>query len=108
MDSVLRNRRPGCSFWMRNCLRVTALVLLARCGGSPSSPSTPGTTTTITLTASGLSPTDVKISAGSQVLFVNNDIRNHAMSSDPITIHTDCPAINEVGTLTPGQRRSTG
>jgi plastocyanin len=108
MHSVPRTARPGSAFWIRNCLRVTALVLLAGCGGSPSSPSTPGTTTTITLTASGLSPADVRISAGSQVLFVNNDIRNHAMSSDPITIHTDCPAINEVGTLTPGQRRSTG
>jgi hypothetical protein len=42
------------------------------------------------------------------VLFVNNDVRPQAMSSDPITVHTDCPAINDVGTLAPGQSRSTG
>jgi plastocyanin len=100
-----RRRR---SFLIRNCLRAAALLVVARCGGSPSSPSTAGPAATITLTSTGISPAEVRIAAGSQVTFVNNDIRNHAMSSDPITIHTDCPAINEVGTLTPGQRRSTG
>ena len=46
--------------------------------------------------------------AGGTVTFLNNDSRPHAVSSDPITIHTDCPAINDVGTLNPGQSRSTG
>lgn len=52
-------------------------------------------------------PTEVRIAAGSCVLFVNNDARPHAMSSDPVQTHTDCPAINDVGTLVPGQRRMT-
>jgi hypothetical protein len=37
----------------------------------------------------------------------NSDARPHAMSSDPVQVHTDCPPINDVGTLAPGQSRST-
>lgn len=86
---------------------VACCLLIARCGGSPSEPS-PNASATITITVTGISPTEVRIPVGGQVLFVNNDARPHAMSSDPITVHTDCPAINDVGTLAPGQSRSTG
>jgi hypothetical protein len=48
------------------------------------------------------------VSTFSRVMFINNDVRPHAMYSDPITAHTDCPAINEVGTLEPGESRTTG
>jgi hypothetical protein len=41
------------------------------------------------------------------LLFVNDDSRPHAISSDPVNVHTDCPPINAVGTLAPGQRRTT-
>jgi hypothetical protein len=82
-------------------------VLLGRCGGTPSAPSS-GTTPTISITPTGLVPPEVRIPVGGRVEFVNNDVRQHAMSSDPITVHTDCPAINDVGTLAPGQSRSTG
>jgi plastocyanin len=80
---------------------------LAGCGGS--SPTTPSMSdATITITASGVSPAEVHIPVGGHVTFVNNDVRLHAMSSDPVQLHTDCPAINEVGVLNPGQSRSTG
>ena len=81
-------------------------ALFAACGGNPSGPS--NADATVTLTASGLQPTEVRIPAGGTVMFINNDVRPHAMSSDPITVHTDCPAINDVGTLAPGQSRGTG
>ena len=82
-------------------------LLLTRCGGSsPSGPS--DAAATITLTATGPSPTEVRVPAFSKVRFVNNDVRPHAMSSDPVTTHTDCPAINDVGDLAPGQSRTTG
>ena len=97
--------RRGRRFWRRSSF-VACCVLLARCGGSPSAPS--DAAATITLTATGLVPTEVRIPVGGRVLFVNNDARPHAMSSDPLTVHTDCPAINDVGTLAPGQSRSTG
>jgi hypothetical protein len=44
---------------------------------------------------------------GAAVTFRNDDVRPHAVSSDPIQTHTDCPAINDVGTLAPGQSRTT-
>jgi hypothetical protein len=42
------------------------------------------------------------------VTFINNDTRDHDVSSNPHPEHTDCPAINDVGVLVPGQRRQTG
>lgn len=88
------------------CL-IACGLLLTRCGGSPAGPSD-GAAATITLTPTGPTPTEVRIPASGKVMFINNDVRPHAMSSDPITTHTDCPAINDVGTLAPGQSRSTG
>jgi len=86
---------------------VAAGVSLAgACGGSPSAPS--GGDATITITATGPNPAEVRIAAGGRVTFTNSDVRVHAVSSDPIQVHTDCPAINDVGTLNPGQSRSTG
>jgi len=42
------------------------------------------------------------------VTFINNDSRVHDMSSNPHPEHTDCPAVNDVGFLQPGQMRQTG
>ncbi len=81
-------------------------ALLAGCGGSPTTPS--ANDATITITASGVSPVEVRIPVGGRVTFINSDVRIHAMSSDPIQLHNQCPPINDVGTLNPGQSRSTG
>jgi plastocyanin len=84
------------------------------CGGSstsssPTAPSTtPVATNTITITASGVTPKDIVVSAGSQVTFINSDQQNHEMDSDPHPEHTDCPEINQVGFLSPGQSRQSG
>lgn len=91
----------------RACAVVMGCTLLARCGGGPAGPSSTGDPT-IAITASGPVPSELRIPAGGKVLFVNNDVRPHGMSSDPVQVHTDCPAINDVGTLAPGQSRSTG
>jgi plastocyanin len=83
-------------------------------GGTPTSPTPPTNpgapvaTTTITITAAGVSPQRITVSPGSRVTFVNNDTRAHEMGSDPHPEHTDCPAINDVGFLQPGQTRTTG
>jgi hypothetical protein len=82
-------------------------LLLAACGGSPSSPSPDGSTT-ITITSAGVSATQVTVSPGSRVSFINNDTRSHNMTSDPHPEHNDCPEINTVGLLQPGERRETG
>ena len=55
-----------------------------------------------------MSPRSVTVSVGSRVTFVNNDSRAHDMNSDPHPVHTDCPAINQVGFLSAGQSRQTG
>jgi plastocyanin len=107
------------------CLGVAgAALLLGSCGGGGSStgPSPTGggtnpggsgsgagsTTTTITITNNAISPRTVTIAQGTQVMMVNNDSRSHLMASDPHPEHTDCPEINQVGFLNPGQSRLTG
>jgi plastocyanin len=94
---------------VRRTVTVVGLLAVTACGGSaPSSPSTGTTGTTVTITTTGVNPTQLTVSQGSRVLFVNNDTRPHNMASDPHPEHTDCPEINEVGLLQPGQRRETG
>jgi len=97
-----------------SCVRVLACATIAAlgfaCGSSsttPSSPSTPVSTNTITITSSGVSPKSVQIAVGSRVLFVNNDTRSHNMASDPHPEHTDCPQMDTVGFLSPGQAHET-
>lgn len=55
-----------------------------------------------------LTPSQITISQGSRVLFVNNDSRSHQMFSDPHPEHTDCPELDQVGLLLPGQSRESG
>jgi plastocyanin len=83
-----------------------ALIASGCGGGSATAPS--NTSPMVTFSDSGVTPTEVHIPAGGRVTFLNKDARPHAVSSDPITVHTDCPSINDVGTLNPGQSRSTG
>ena len=66
-------------------------------------------TTTMTINASGvLTPNDITVPVGSRVTIVNNHNRNHEMNSDPHPDHGDCPPINDVGFLAPGQSKTTG
>lgn len=98
----------------RQALVVFAVVAagVAACGGgsdvSPSPPPGGTAVTTITITASGASPKNITVSPGSQVQFVNNDTREHQMYSDPHPEHTDCPPFDQVGSLRPGESRTTG
>ena len=39
---------------------------------------------------------------------INNDSRVHEMDSDPHPEHTQCPEINQIDFLNPGQSRSSG
>lgn len=89
-----------------------ALLLTAACsgggGGTPTTPPPPTVTNTITITAQGASPRNIQVTAGSRVTFVNNDTRAHNMTSDPHPSHTDCPELNSIGLLSPGQSRESG
>ena len=91
-----------------------AVLLGSACGGgsssTPSSPTpAPDNTFRITIGANGaVSPVEVVVPPGTRVLFVNNHNQQHEMNSDPHPEHTDCPPINSVGLLRPGESRETG
>jgi hypothetical protein len=62
----------------------------------------------VTLTATGPEPSTVVINVGGRVTFINNDVRGHDMVSDPELRHDECPPLNRVGFLAPGQSRQSG
>jgi plastocyanin len=88
--------------------------VVAACGGGGTTPSptpTPGdggTNSTVTIANNAVSPKNITVTRGSRVTFVNNDSQSHEMESDPHPVHTDCPEINQVALLSPGQSRQTG
>ena len=100
--------------WIGSAALAAALTVTACGGDDSSSTSTPAPTptptpgTTITITASGVSPQSLAVPPGTRVTFVNNDTRNHEMNSNPHPTHGDCPEIDQVGFLSPGQSRQTG
>lgn len=61
---------------------------------------------TISLTATGANPIDVRIEATQRVRFVNTDTRPHQVQTNPHNFHTDCPP-NNVILLNPGQQVDT-
>ena len=109
---------------MRRAAGAAALFLWA-CGGGPAAPPiptpippppptapspspTPVTTTTITIDASGrVTPADIQVDRGARVTFVNQHSSPHDMTSDPHPTHVNCPEVNAVGNLLPGQSRQT-
>lgn len=116
---------------MRQMMLLGAAVLVlgsAACGGggSPTSASggsgggtsgggtgggTGGSTTTATITIGSngvVSPQEVTIRQGGRVTFVNNNSRSHDMASDPHPSHEDCPPMDQIGFIQPGQSKTSG
>jgi hypothetical protein len=89
---------------------LVSLVMASTCssGTTPTPPPPPAPTITIVITPAGVTPKSVEVPLGARVLFINNDTRDHTMGTDPHPDHTDCPVINQVGLLKPGERRETG
>ena len=95
---------------VRRLIAAAAVAsLAAACGSNDNGmpPSPPPAGSTITITSSGVSPKNLLVSPGTQVTFTNSDSRNHEMTSDPHPEHTDCPAINTVDLVVPGQSKQT-
>lgn len=103
-------------------VRILVAALLAAAvacgggGGSPAGPSGPvvastgsvGTIgATITISNNSVSPSQVTVAVGQSVRFVNNDGRLHDMTSDPHPAHTNCPSINNAGSLGAGQTKDS-
>jgi hypothetical protein len=100
---------------------IVVVILCANCGGGggdgytspPTSPNPPagggGNVAVITIRADGtVDPKELRIGLRDQVRFVNQDTRAHQPQSNPHLMHTDCPAINQVGVVGPGESRTTG
>lgn len=95
----------------REAAVCSILVFVTACGSGggrsttgPSAPSEP----IVNVTARGFEPPGVTVAVGGRVRFQNFDDRPHSIASNPIETHTDCPPINEVGLLSPGQVKTTG
>jgi plastocyanin len=87
--------------------RMTIAVMACIVSGCGDSATGPTKDATVTITATGISPKDVRLKAWNQVIFVNNDVQPHNIVSDPVNEHTQCPAIINVGHLPPGATRQT-
>ena len=113
---------PFCNFIAAVWPIVLVATMMAGCGSgtvAPSSATTmpapsppsgrpqPSNGATISVTSTGFSIRDVHILQGSRLTFVNNDTRPHDIMSDPFHVHTECPEINVVGFLIPGQSRAS-
>jgi len=108
------------SVYFKTGLTIAVAAALSACGGGSSLPT--GSTqvisastgsagpsgATITITAAGVSPSQVSVTVGQSVTFVNNDSRPHEMASDPHPTHGTCPSIEiGIGTLAAGQSKLT-
>jgi hypothetical protein len=91
-------------------------LALAACGSDSSSGTTgptggctPSTNpNTLVIQNNTICPQALTVSRGSQVTILNSDSRDHEMDSDPHPEHTDCPELNQIGFLSPGQSRISG
>jgi plastocyanin len=96
----------------RALLILCAAAAASTCGGgggNPGGPSPPDNPNQMTISSAGvLGPSELVVSPGTRVLFINNHSQRHNITSDPHPDHTDCPEINQVGLLSSGQRRETG
>jgi plastocyanin len=91
------------------------LAAVAACGkSSTSAPSSTMTcsnlpnATTLLILNNAICPQALTVTPGTRVTIINNDTRAHEMASDPHPDHTDCPELNQVGRLEPGQQRDSG
>ena len=93
----------------RMVLGLFAIAVVACGGSSPAGPSGGGgggsvtSGATITLTEAGGG--NAVITAGQAVTFVNSSSRQISVNSDPHPDHTDCPPINSIGVISPGQTK---
>ena len=110
--------------WAVQVTVAAALATFLGCGGGSDSPTGPSgggggggpvvsstgsvgaIGATITITSSGLNPSQVTVSVGQSVRFINNDTRGRDISSDPHPAHTNCPSINR-GVIGVGETRDT-
>ena len=106
-----RNVKTAVSAAAAAALATIFLQIACGGGGSYSGPSDNNSGTvgaTVTITSSGLSNATPRIGLGQKVRFTNSDSRPHEILTTPHGTHTDCPALNSIGSLQPGQSKDSG
>jgi plastocyanin len=105
---------------MMRVLRSVAVAAMVAgaiaCGGSSSSGSTSpsgactpsSSANTLVVQNNTICPSTLTVSRGTQITILNSDSRVHDMNSDPHPEHTECPELNQIGFLNPGQSRQSG
>ncbi|HEX3645502.1 MAG TPA: hypothetical protein VHT95_07830 [Vicinamibacterales bacterium] len=92
------------------------LAMVVGCGGS-SSPASTGPTSgcipstnanTLVIQNNTICPAALTVALGTQITVLNSDSIVHQINSDPHPEHTDCPELNQIGFLNPGQSRQSG
>jgi plastocyanin len=61
----------------------------------------------VTITPLGVTPKELTIEVGGTVAFINDDALPHDIAGGPDPANRDCPEIDVVGFLAPGQQRTT-
>jgi hypothetical protein len=95
-------------------LGCAAYSLISACGWgrsptAPDAPNPPGSPGPgVSITATGLSQHTIEIPVGGRLTITNGDDVAHDMGSDPHPSHDDCPELNRIGLLQPGQSRTSG
>jgi len=102
--------------WAGGAALAAGLAVAAGCGSSssttpagPSAGCTPSTSAnTLVIQNNTICPAALTVARGTQITILNSDSRTHEMDSDPHPEHTDCPELNQIGFLNPGQSRQSG
>jgi hypothetical protein len=61
----------------------------------------------VTVSAQGVAPMEVQVAVGSYITFINADTRPHEIYSGVDHARPDCPEIDVIGVIAPGQSRPT-
>ena len=100
------------AYYQRVVLIVISFAAMSCGSSSPASPSVASSQSlpenTFVITSSGVNPKTIQIQLGGRVTFTNNYSVQHEMASDDHPDHLDCPSLNQIGLLLPGQTRETG
>src|SRR5471030_420184 len=101
--------------WVGGTAVAATVALVMACGSSTSNSTSPsGSCTpssspaTFVLMNNTVCPTTMTVPRGTQITISNQDSRTHEMDSDPHPEHTDCPELNQIDFLNPGQARQSG
>jgi plastocyanin len=74
---------------------------------APTAPASPAGPPTVTVSATGFSPLEITVPVAARVTFVNTDRIGHDIVGGLDHESRDCPEVEVVGFLVPGQSRET-